>query len=113
MKISGGWKSVISLKVFLKRRCLGSRPGVRRFSEDGEEAGALLLLAALYKQRVFASLDTRAADVRHAAPLVLYRLLRLTALTLAAACRVRTLFLHHLSSRDLLSPFPDIISVYF
>lgn len=93
------WKSVISLKVFLKRCYLGFHPGVTQFIGDGAQASAALLLAALYKRLAFASLDSRAANVQHATPLVFYHLLRLSALTLSA--RVRTLFLHHLFSRVL------------
>lgn len=52
------WKSVIFLKVFLKRCYLGFHPGVTQFREDSEEASVALLLAALYKRLVFASLHT-------------------------------------------------------
>lgn len=77
------WKSVIFLKVFLKRY-LGFHPGVTQFREDTEEASVALLLAALYKRLVFASLHTRAWNVQHAMPLEFYHLLRLTALTLSS-----------------------------
>lgn len=78
------WKSVIFLKVFLKRCYLGFHPGVTQFREDTEEASVALLLAALYKRLVFASLHTRAWNVQHAMPLEFYHLLRLTALTLSS-----------------------------
>lgn len=110
------WKSVIFLKVFLKCS-LGFHPGVTRFSEDSEEASVALLLAALYKCLVFANINTHAANVQHAIPLVFRHPLRLTAPTLSSSAPrrdplppssfpQRVLALHLLtSSRCIVSSF--------